>query len=115
VPTSATPSHGVANTGRPSRGCSRLTDWATGSFHSGNTRWLPRSGRSIGAPKPLRRPSAQKPVALTTQRARTWPLKPAPSMRAPTTVPGFTLSSPCVDSGTSTSPARSNDFTAARL
>ena len=36
------------NTGRRSRGCRKLTAWASGSRQAGKIRWEPRSGRMRG-------------------------------------------------------------------
>ena len=62
VPTSTAPSQTWANTGRRSRGCSQARPLCSGTVARANTRWLPRSGRSTGAPGDA---PAQTPVACT--------------------------------------------------
>src|SRR5664279_1421793 len=89
VPTSVTPSHGKAKTGRPSAGWMTFTAWATGNRQAGKTRCEPRSGRIRGsAPSRPRNWSAHAPVALTVAVAWTSTARPASSasrIRAPIT------------------------------
>ena len=66
VPTSTAPSQTWANTGRRSRGCSQARPLRSGTVARANTRWLPRSGRSSGAPGAA---PAQTPAACTVTLA----------------------------------------------